>query len=274
MRSGRSIWILVLLSILHSTSPGAGTEPPVEFKLIIRVYALGETPLGRSELIVQDRHAYHFAPNSDEILLIDSASKRVELFDLKRRIQTRVTFQELDNALKKHLEQERDRARRLESEGGKANRVEAKRIRNLCDPAFQAEFDETKGRLRLSNPASEIEIVGRDEPDASRRAVIFDALNALIKLSSYREVTGAEPFTKLEAIWQLGAKTRLRPIEMICLYRLGDERVRLRWTYQLVPELTDRERRAASILEQFRAKAPLATFKDYEEVFGDIPDEP
>jgi hypothetical protein len=60
----------------------------------------------------------------------------------------------------------------------------------------------------------------------------------------------------------LSQKPRL--VEVTYLYRLAGPPTKLRWTFQVVPELSDRERGAPGQLDRIRAKTPFIKFVEYE----------
>jgi hypothetical protein len=55
---------------------------------------------------------------------------------------------------------------------------------------------------------------------------------------------------------------------MSFLYRLAGPPVRLRWTYELLNGLTDRDQIALARLDKFQVQAKLVTFDEYEKGTG------
>ena len=93
---------------------------------------------------------------------------------------------------------------------------------------------------------------------------IGSCLTALARLGALRDPEGLPPFAQLEALRGLVTERHLRPVEITILYRLAGPPKRLRWTYQLVPELTDSEREAISRIEPLRASARYVRYRVYE----------
>jgi hypothetical protein len=55
----------------------------------------------------------------------------------------------------------------------------------------------------------------------------------------------------------------LRPTDVSILYRLAGPPRKLRWTYKVVPELTDNEREAISRVDSLRATARFVRYPNF-----------
>lgn len=239
--------------------------PLADFKLVVTLYGVGQERFGTSELVV--RHGRVFQFNSDaksEVIIHDPTTERVELLDLDRMLQTELTWKALEaaeNRLRKSL---LAAIEKREREGGRANLVAAGMSRDLVEPRFRSNFDPKTNHLRLTNPTVEVDAVGEPEDDPVRRAFIANILSLAIKLDAKRNPAQVPPFTRLEALRALSADHKLRPAETSYLFRLAGPPKKLRWTYRLVPALTDRELEALARINRLREKAPRVRFERYE----------
>lgn len=253
-----------ILAFLSLASDTPAPKPATDFKLVVEFEMSSAEDTDSAELIFHERRVFQHIRKSEEVILIDLENKRVELLDLSRQVQARVSFDRLDRHIATLRKLLLDKATSLEKQGGKANRVTATATRQLVEPGFKVSFDKAGGRLRLTNPVVDVDAVGVVETDADRLAPLGEALLALVKLGSLRNPALIPPYTRLEATSDLVTKHHLRPKDMSFLYRIAGNPVRYRWTYQVDPAVTSREIEAIDRLDRFRARATLMTFDQYE----------
>lgn len=267
---GQAILKTACLMLTWASCAGAHAQPsapaPAEFKLVTAFYEAGEKPLETAELLAFEGRVYRISAESREIVIVDPAGERVHLLDLspKRKAQTSVSFIELDNQLARLRTTLKSTVERLEKKGGRANVIAAKMTRNLIDPKLTTSFDSASLRLHMKNDNLELDATGEPDADAQRLALVSLTLSALFKLESMRDQNGMPPFAQLDALFALTAERKLRPTELSVLYRLAGKPNRNRWTYRLVPSLTDREREALRRVDRFHAEAPSLRFDLYE----------
>jgi hypothetical protein len=265
----RRIWLLGMLSLLlaaRDAPPPGQDAPPADFKLVMEFATVGDEETESAELIVHEGRAVQHAGHSMEMVLIDPAHKRVELLDLDRRVQARVSFERLDKHLADLKKALLDKAAALDKEGGKPKQVTATATRRLVEPSLRETVtkDAEGGRVRLTNPVVEVDAAGATESDAKRLDLIGELLLASIKLGSLRHPRNIPPYSRLEATSAVVRRHALRPTEMSFLYRIAGKPVKYRWTYRLEPRITDRDLAAFATLDRFRARATLMTFDEYE----------
>ena len=273
------IWLVFIVStVVTSTAAAAGDSPatgpnapdPKDFKLVINLFGVQKAPVARAELVIRKGVSYQFiTEDPEEVTIIDPRQSRLHLLDLKRQIQTEVTRKQLDDGLGRVRERVSDEIERQEKAGGKNNRVLAAISRDLIDPRFVEAFDGPSRRLRLSNAAVEIDALGEPEADPVRLSTIVECLGAIAKLSALREPDNMPPFARLDAFRALSSGHGLRPTEISVLYRLTGPPRRLRWTYQLVPSLTDREREAISQVDRMRTDRQVPDLRPVRGVGGE-----
>lgn len=250
------------------TKPASATAPavPRDFKLNIEMFGVRKAPVETAQVVVRRGVAYQFLSDlPEEVVVVDPANALVVLIDLQRRIQAEVSSRRLDANLGRMHRRLADRVDRLLKTGTRADRILGSIYRDLVDPEFKTSGDAASGKFRLANETVEVDATGEPEPDAARLAAIANALAAVAKLGALRDPDGLPPFTRLDALRQVAAVHRLRPTELNFLYRIPGPPQRLRWTYRLVPELTDREVEALSRIEHLRATARVVPYELYEE---------
>ncbi|MBX6315996.1 MAG: hypothetical protein IRY99_24245 [Isosphaeraceae bacterium] len=256
-------WIVIIIPGLSAMALAWAEAPAsTDFKVAIAIFGAGPKPLNTAEFLVHGDRIYYSDAKSHEILLLDFAERRCELLDLKRHVQARIPFEKLDEYLEALRERMLAEANTLEKEGGKANEVAARMSRNLVEPQLATCFDPKTSRLRMTNPSAEVDATGAAEPDPRRR-LVAEVLSTLAKLEAYREPRAVPPFIRLDAITALGER-KLRPTELSILFRLAGPPRRARWTYRLVPGLTDRDHIAIARIDRFRREAELLFYADYE----------
>lgn len=257
--------LLALLAPARAADPPRAANPADDFKLVIELRDAGKTPRGTAELVVYQGVGYQFlAENKAEVQIIDPRRAEVTLLHLKRKVQTVITWAQLDDWLERLRRAIARAAERRERSEARSDRLEAAMSRALIDPNFTARFDPEAHRLRLTNPTVEIDATGEPEPDAQRLARIGDCLVALAKLAALRSPTSLPPFARIAVIERLVNRHRLRPTELSFLYRLSGPPIRFRWDVRLVPELTERERTAIRLIERIRAETRTIPLDDYE----------
>jgi hypothetical protein len=245
--------------------PNLRAPAPADFKLAIAFYGVHKEPITTSELIVHSGTAYYFASESpEEIVIINSTDRRVELLDLERRVQAEISFTRLDEKQSTLHRAIGDAIRKQEEAGGRSNRLSAEMSRALIDPGLTQSFDPAKSRLQLTNSAVTVDATGEPEPDAGRLALIVTALDALIKLAAVRDPEIIPPFIRLDAVHALIVGHQLRPTEMVFTYRLAGPPRKHRWSYRFVETLTSRELEALNRVARLRAAIPFIPFDRYE----------
>lgn len=268
----KTVWRVVGLSALLSFPVAAADAPtrasaPADFKLTIELFGPQKPAIARAELVFRNGLAYQFASDvPDEITIVDPGRARIQLLDLKRRLLTEVGTRQLDAAMARTRAQALARIDAQARSGVKADRVSAAITRDLFDPRFQAAYVADSHRLRLTNPSIEIDATGAPESDPARLSAIHTGLTTMARLDALRDPDGVPPFTRLQTFDAIASEHRLRPTEVSVLYRLAGTPKRLRWTYQLVPRLTDRETEAITRVDRMRADARFLPFDRYEEV--------
>jgi hypothetical protein len=258
--------ILPVLLAASDTPPAPAAKPPADFKLVMEFQTIGRDEIETAELIVHDGRAVQHAGHSMEMVLFDPAHKRVELLDLERRAQARVSFERLDKHLEDLKKSLLDKASALEKEGGKPKQVMATTTRRLVEYDLRETFTKGPqgGGLRLTSPVVEIDVTGTIETEPGRLDLVGELLLASIKLGSLRNPRNIPPYTRLEATSALIRRHGLRPTEMTMLYRLAGKPVKYRWTYRLEPAITARDLEAFATLDRFRSRATLMTLDEYE----------
>jgi hypothetical protein len=267
-------FVLAVFSVVGTV---AGDEPkskseaslpamPADFRLDASLFTVGPTPAATSQIIVRRGVAYQFVSDSpEEVQIIDVAASRVVLVDLKRKIQTEISSNHLDTHLGVTYNRILAVVRSREKSDKRADRLAAAMGRDLIEPKFKAAFDDAKKSLHLTNTTVEADATGEPETDQGRYTVIVNALAAIIKLSAIRDPDGIPPFPRLDALRILTVDHRLRPTEINFLYRLAGPPKRMRWTYALIPSLTDREIEAIARINNLRETAKFVAFADYED---------
>jgi hypothetical protein len=263
----------LVLCLVGPTITKAADKPPDashDFKLVVRLFGAGKDAIASAELVVRGGVGYQFVSEvPEEVVIIDPARARVSLIDLARKLQTELTSQRLDAALAGLHRKKKAAIEAQEKAGGRASRVFAGMSRDLVEPSFRESYDPSSHRLRLNNPSVDVDALGEPEADKARLVVIVNCLAAVAKLTALRDPTNITPFTRLDALRAVATEHGLRPKEMTFLYRLAGPPQRLRWTYQLVPALTDREREAIARVDRSRANTPFVPYEEYERAEDD-----
>ncbi len=261
----RKIWAIVAglaIAAVGQTRAPTGPSASPDFKVLVAAFALGAKPVSTEEIIARDGRIYQFRSESVEVVVVDPPRKLVELVDLGRKVQTEVTFDQLDGALAKLSERLRKVIADREATGKRADAIEAAMTRDLIDPRFRRAELPRAGRLRLANDSVEVDAAGEPEADPARLDLIALALDSVAKLGAFRTPDDLPPFGELEAIGALKG-SKLRPLELSYLYRLAGPPRKFRRTYKLVPTLTDREREAIARVDRVRETAPLVRYERY-----------
>jgi hypothetical protein len=271
--------MFVLLASLGADDPKPAPSPspsprpprtPPDFKLSISLYGIRKDPISRADLVVRGGVAYQFLSDEpDEVIVIEPGRSRVVLLDLERKVQTEITSQKLDASLGQLHRATLAAIERREKTGARADKVAAAISRDLIDPEFKVVTHPDGRRLTLTNKSVEVEAVCEEEPDRERLNMIVNCLAAITKLGALRDPENIPPFTRLATLRTIATSQKLRPVEVSYLYRLAGPPRKLRWTFQVVAELSDRERGALGQLDQIRAKTPFIKFEEYEAAEGE-----
>jgi hypothetical protein len=243
-----------------------GDEPPVvpgDFKIQVGEFALKKEPVSTQEIVIRQGRAYLFPSDSKEVTIIEPAQKRVGLVDVGRKVQAQVTFESLDEAVEKIKGNLRDAANAREKLGGRGNSLEAKMTRDLFETKLAIAEGPKAHRLRLTNPAVEVDAAGEPEAEAPRLAMVAVILESIAKLGAFRAPNDLPPFAELEAIAALTGQRKLRPTELTYLYRLAGPPRKFRRTYKIVQNLTDREVEATARVDRLRQIAPTVRWGQY-----------
>lgn len=255
--------LLLLLPTLLLAPPEPGM--PADFKLAVELHGVEKGAIATGVIVVRKGTAYQFLSTSrDEVQVVDPAGPTVTLINLRKRLQTQVTAAQLaagGDRLRRSIE---TAARRREASDDRSERVAAAMSRDLIEPNFAARYDETAHRLHLSNPSVDVDAAGEPDADNGRLGLIEVCLSALARLNALRDPAGLPPFTVLETYHALIGTRHLRPTDVSVVYRLAGPPRKLRWTYRLVPELTDDEREAISRVDSLRASARFVRYNAFE----------
>ena len=257
--------LLVSLIVPLVLAP-AGAEAPADFKMTVDLSTVQKNAVSATSVIVVRKGiAYQFlSSDRDEVQVIDPAGPTLTLIHLKRRVQTEIGPAVLESNTERLRSAILTAAEKRAKSEDRGDRLSAAMSRDLADPKFQTVYDAPQRRLLLTNPTVEIGAVGEPDADTRRLAVIGSCLTALAKLGALRDPAGLPPFPHLEALRALVSERRLMPGEITILYRLAGPPRRLRWTYHIIPELTDSEREAISRIDSLRATARYVRYPVYE----------
>ncbi len=262
-RTWTIVGCLLLPVLARAAADDRPTPPPADFRLHVASFGLGKEPVYTEEIVVHAGRAYVLPSNVKEVVIIEPARNQLVILDVGRRIQTEVTFEALEAALAKLKASLRSTIETLEKEGGRANEVEAKMTRELIEPRLATEPGSKPNRLRLTNPAVEVDADGEPEPDAARLATIAVVLPSIARLGAFRTPQDLPPFIELETIAALTGIRHQRPTELAYLYRLAGPPRKFHRTYQLIPTLTDREIEAIARVDRLRESAPVVRYERY-----------
>ncbi|HEV3121311.1 MAG TPA: hypothetical protein VGY53_05390, partial [Isosphaeraceae bacterium] len=241
---------------------------PADFRLKMALYGVGENPLETAQLLAHEGRLYQFLAGSKEAIIIDPAASKIELIDYaaQRRVRTALSFAQLDEAVEKLRKVLDDSAARREKEGGKANLLTAQMTRSLIEPKLtvSAPPDKSKSQLQLASENVEVQAKGAAEPDAPRRSLLESCLTSLAKLEWIRMPEDLPPFVRLQTLSALMKERQLRPTELTFIYRLAGPPRKLRWTFELVPKLTESELEAITRIDRLKIKTSYLGFARYE----------
>ena len=215
-------------------------------------------------MIARQGRLYSFLSDSNEVTVLDLTTGAVELLDLKKMIATELSGKQLGERfeiLRKALTIATEKREKL---GGRGNEIAAKMSRDLIEPHLQNDLATGFGRLAMTNPSVELELVGEPEPDADRLEAVANILTILLRLAAIRDPEALPPFANLEAVSTLTRDHKHRPAEMSILYRLAGPPRKYRWTYRLEPSLAPREIESLSRINALLARAKVIRFERYE----------
>lgn len=265
---------LVLLSAAPANEPKAATAPPSiakegkapEFKVSVVYSGPDQGPAVSGELLFGRGLIYEIYEGSDEVVVIDRARKALRLLDLKRQVQTTLTFDDLDRGVAKLRAESRTTIAKGEKSAERADRVEAEIERDLLDPKFKATEAGDGRRVSLVNATVRVEAVGvpDPDPDPDRRTMLGTALVVGTKLRGVRDPETIPPFAQLDALSALVDARKLRPAELTFVFRIAGRPERYRWTYEVVPTLTPREREALARIDILVSRAASYPLDRYE----------
>ena len=258
--------IVAGLCALFTASSLLAADPPTipaDFKLQVASYGLRKEPISTEEIVIREGRAYVFPSDSREVVIIDPPRGRLELLDVGRKVQAEVSFRSLDDSLEKIKATLREAAEGREIQGGRGNALEAKMTRDLFETRLAIAHDPKANRVRLTNPAVEVDAEGVPEADAPRLALMATMMGATAKLGAFRVPNDLPPFAELAAISALTDERRLRPTELTYLYRLAGPPRKFRRTYRLVPTLTDRDVEAIARVNRLREVVPSVRYERY-----------
>lgn len=251
-------WTLPLVLLL-----GAPPEAP-DFKLRVELRGADKEAVSTAQIVVRHGTAYQFiAQFRDEVQVIDLARRSVTLIHLKQRVQTEIGPAHLSSSVDRLRQSIEKAVVGREATGERADKLAAAMGRDLVGSNLETRYDAATHRLRMTNPSVEIDARGEPEPDSGRLAAIETCLSTLARMSAVRDPAGLPPFPFLETLRALVTERHLRPTEISVLYRLAGPPRRLRWTYQVVPELTDDEREAISRIDSLRSTARFVRYPGY-----------
>jgi hypothetical protein len=257
--------VLLVAAADQPAKPVSQADKPADFKLVIELFGVRKEAIAKADLVVHEGVGYQFlAELPEEVIIIEPRPNPVILLDVERHIQTGLDSARLDAHLAQLHKRVSETIERREKAGTRAARVAADISRDLIDPHFTESYDSATRRMRLSNASVDVAASAEPEPDRARLNVIFNCLGAIAKIGSYRDPSDLPPFTRLDALRALAAHPELRPSEISFIYRLAGPPRKLRWTYQLVPSLTDREIKALGLIEKMRRAAALVPYERYE----------
>lgn len=246
-------------------APEKAVGVPADFKVSITLYGAGKEPQQKTDLVVHDGRSYLFDPGPPlEVLIHDPMTGRLELINLVAKIRSEVTFQRLDEFQAKLHSAITSAASKREAQGGKANQIAAQMSRELINPQFKVTDGGLEApRIQLDNSTVEVEGTGEPETDPARLASLHAALARFTKLDATRDPAALPPFPKLEALRALMIERRLRPTELVFVYRLTGAPFKMRWTFRMVPSLTPRELEAIARVEGVREQSRFVRFDRY-----------
>ncbi len=245
--------------------PTAATGPvrPGEFKLKFTYDAIDRTQRERGEIFFVPGKSYQFLDGSDEIVIVEPIRRAVRIVDLARQVQTEIS----DDHVAVELELIRAESRAIigaEGAGnGRANQIAAESERDLLEPRFVTSDNPTTGRLSMRNPSVQVEATGVPETNPATLAIVTEALTIDAELRAIRQPDTLPPFAQLDALHALLIDRRRIPTQMTFTFRLAATPKQYRWTYTIVPVLTDREREALGRIDGLLTTAARLPFKRF-----------
>ena len=224
-----------------ATAPAAAPAGP-SFRLAFQHFDVGKRPIGRGEVIASRGRFYYLEKNSNEVIVIEPARKAIHLVDLKLGLAADLTYREVDAGLAVNRDEQRKVVEAHSKSKSRNDRIDAEIRRDLSDPRFRVTFDEAAHALRMSDPSAQVEARGEPEDDPARLAALAEALGTLAKLGAYRDPDNLKLLVEVEAVSALVEGRKLRPAEMTYLFRLAGPPEKYRWTFLLIPEVSDEDR--------------------------------
>ena len=235
-----------------------------EFKLSVVYTGADQGPVVSGELLFGRGLVYEIYEGSDEVAVIDRARKILRLLDLKRQVQATLTFDDLERGIAKLRAESQATIAKGEKSAERADRIEAEIERDLLDPRFKATEAGDGRRVSLVNASVKVEAAGVPEPDSDRRALVGEALIVGTKLRGVRDPETIPPFAQLDTLSALVDVRKLRPADLTFVFRLSGRPERYRWTYEIVPILTAREREALARIDVLLSRAASYPLDRYE----------
>jgi hypothetical protein len=258
-----AVGLLACLAQARADGPPAKDPVPADFKVQVASFGVAKEPVYTEEVVIRSGKIYVFPSNVKEVTIIEPARGRLDLVDTGRKCQSEITFQTLDESMVKLKKSLLEAAENLEKQGGKAKIVEARMARDLFETKLDPTHDLKLNRVRLKNPAVEVDADGEPEADAARLSLVTSALVNIARLGAYRTPNDLPPFVELETLAALTGERKLRPTSITYLYRLAGPPQKMRRTYKLVPSLTDREIEAISRIDRFREVVPTLRYEQF-----------
>src|SRR4051812_12604071 len=124
----------VALALTSAAAEPAPEPAPADFKLVVGLHDEREQPIEQGELVVLRGRAYLFRSDSSEVVIVDPETGKVDLLDLKLRVQASVTFRRLDEALARLRKELAGSVERFEKKEDRASRLTARMTRDLIEP--------------------------------------------------------------------------------------------------------------------------------------------
>lgn len=257
----------LLVGIAVLASPATAQGPPAgvaaDFKILVAAYGLARDPIYTEEMVAISGRVYQFMSLSHEVVIIEPIRSRVDLLDLDRKLQSEVTFGQLDEGIARIRGTLAEAIDRRSKTGKRADQVESEMTRDLAEPRLAILSEPGSGKVRLTNSSVEVAAVGEPEPDLDRLALVGAAMTAVAKLGAFRTPNDLPPFVEIDTIAALTGDRRLRPTELSYLYRLSGPPRKFRRTYRLIPALTERDREAIRRIDHLRESAPAVRYEKY-----------
>lgn len=247
-----------------ASPPAASAPAGPSFRLAFQHFDVGKRPIGRGEVIASRGRFYYLEKNSNEVIVIEPSHKSIHLVDLKLGLAADLTYREIDEAMAANRVEQRKIVEAHATSKSRNDRIDAEIRRDLSDPRFQVAFDEPAHTLRLSNPSARVEARGELEDDPARLAALAESLGTLAKLGAFRDPDNLKLLVEVEAVHALVEGRKLRPAEMTYLFQLAGPPEKYRWTYLLIPEVSDEDRQGLDIIEDRLVKSRHVTYDRYD----------